>query len=402
MADVAFVACSKSKADHERPAATLYTSPLFRKSLLHALGEAKRVFILSAKYGVVSLGERIEPYERTLKTLGRAEVLEWAHLVERQLSSVLKPKMSVIMYTGSDYSDPLRAVFARYRCSVELPLGKLPLGGRLALLRSLNDEERTEADLRSFYSIISDLHSAQTGGRRLGAATGRSGWPQRGIYFFTEEGEVGLRGVPRVTRIGTHAVSEGSKTTLWNRLSTHRGTGSGGGSHRSSIFRLHVGRALTSKKSGMLRPASWAVGQTAPSDVRGAEEELERKVSEAIRRMHLLWLDVGDVAGARSDRSYLEKNCIGLLSRWYILNVVRSTQWLGSESDDWRIAASGLWNLDYLFTKSDTKFLSVLQRYVDATAGRISPITESIAPSDWYKKSPQSKPSRQLALFADQ
>jgi hypothetical protein len=39
--------------------------------------------------------------------------------------------------------------------------------------------------------------------------TGRSGWPERGVYFFQEAGEYRLsqRDVPRVVRIGTHAVS---------------------------------------------------------------------------------------------------------------------------------------------------------------------------------------------------
>ena len=401
VADVALIACSKSKADHERPAATLYTSPLFRKSLLHALGEAKRVFVLSAEHGVVPLDRRLEPYDRTLKTLGRAEVSHWAAMVESQLSTILKSKMTVAMYSGLDYSAPLRSAFARYQCRVEYPLGRLPLGGRLAFLRRVNEEERTENDLRSFYRIIRELHSAQEGGRRLGDTTGRSGWPQRGIYFFTEDGEARVQGVPRITRIGTHAVSEGSKTTLWHRLSTHRGTGHGGGSHRSSIFRLHVGRALTSRKSDISRPASWAIGQTATADIRKAEEFLERKVSETIGGMRLLWLDIGDNAGARSDRAYLERNCIGLLSRWYILNFVRRTSWLGSKSDDWRIAASGLWNLDHLFTLPDIKFLPVLQQYVDATIGRIPPISESIAPRDWHQRLSPLGSSSQLTLFSD-
>jgi hypothetical protein len=74
-------------------------------------------------------------------------------------------------------------------------------------------------------------------------------WPDRGIYFFfhpdeTRESSDQLR----VTRIGTHAVSEGSSTSLWDRLRTHRGaqrgTYEGGGNHRGSVFRKRVGEAL--------------------------------------------------------------------------------------------------------------------------------------------------------------
>jgi hypothetical protein len=68
----------------------------------------------------------------------------------------------------------------------------------------------------------------------------------RGVYFFFEGGELrsqsGSGGL--VVRIGTHAVSVGSKSTLWGRLAQHRGSLSGNGNHRGSIFRLWVGSAL--------------------------------------------------------------------------------------------------------------------------------------------------------------
>jgi len=49
-------------------------------------------------------------------------------------------------------------------------------------------------------------------------------WPDRGVYFFFASDERRNAGDQlRITRIGTHAVSEGSSTSLWNRLRTHRG-----------------------------------------------------------------------------------------------------------------------------------------------------------------------------------
>ena len=50
---------------------------------------------------------------------------------------------------------------------------------------------------------------------------------------------------PRIIRVGTHALKTGSRTTLWTRLSQHKGQpGSGGGNHRGLIFRLIGGRAV--------------------------------------------------------------------------------------------------------------------------------------------------------------
>ena len=53
---------------------------------------------------------------------------------------------------------------------------------------------------------------------------------------------------PRIVRVGTHALTEGSGTKLWSRLSPHGGQPkSGGGNHRGSIFRLIVGTAIMAR-----------------------------------------------------------------------------------------------------------------------------------------------------------
>src|SRR5689334_11893528 len=91
----------------------------------------------------------------------------------------------------------------------------------------------------SFYEALARLEKTLGGKRTLQDCQGRMTWPRRGVYFFFEEGErrsdsgEGLR----VTRVGTHAVSIGSKTTLWKRLAQHKGSArGGGGNHRGSIF----------------------------------------------------------------------------------------------------------------------------------------------------------------------
>ena len=93
----------------------------------------------------------------------------------------------------------------------------------------------------------------------------------------------------RVVRVGTHALKAGSKSTLWGRLSQHRGTArAGGGNHRGSIFRLLVGIALA-RRSGIPLPPSWGLGGdpgTAArwlgmerAEVRRSEAELEASVN---------------------------------------------------------------------------------------------------------------------------
>ena len=90
------------------------------------------------------------------------------------------------------------------------------------------------------------------GPRRLRDCHGSDGWPQRGVYFFFEPGEVRADGSDRVVRVGTHALTATSQATLWGRLRQHRGRLAGlhpgGGNHRASVFR-----------AGMSEPPSSAV-----------------------------------------------------------------------------------------------------------------------------------------------
>ena len=79
----------------------------------------------------------------------------------------------------------------------------------------IDDQER-------FYDLIDRLRSAVGGPRLLRDCSKATGWPSHGVYFFFEDGEQREVAGPRIVRVGTHAVSVGAKSTLWNRLSAHR------------------------------------------------------------------------------------------------------------------------------------------------------------------------------------
>ena len=103
-----------------------------------------------------------------------------------------------------------------------------------------------------FYSILDSLQHKIGGSRKLADCSGRMVWPRRGVYFFHELGEnrSDTGDGPRVVRVGTHALTAGSGTKLWTRLSQHKGSPkTGGGNHRGSIFRLIVGAALINRES---------------------------------------------------------------------------------------------------------------------------------------------------------
>lgn len=69
------------------------------------------------------------------------------------------------------------------------------------------------SELRRFYDWIGSQIERQGGYRYLADATGASGWPKRGVYFFFDPD------YSRIVRVGTHALTFGSRsTTLWGRL----------------------------------------------------------------------------------------------------------------------------------------------------------------------------------------
>jgi hypothetical protein len=132
--------------------------------------------------------------------------------------------------------------------------------------------DRREA-LDELYAAIDELRRRLGGARRLADSTARSGWPDHGVYLFFEPGEHREDGdAPRVTRVGTHALTATSRTRLWNRLAQHRGSigGSnpGGGNHRGSVFRLHVGTALIARDGWPEAARSWGRGSSASREVR--------------------------------------------------------------------------------------------------------------------------------------
>jgi len=150
-------------------------------------------------------------------------------------------------------------------------------------------------DIQCLYALLAELEARVGGKRALAEVHGCMNWPACGVYVFFEPGEerttsgAGLR----VTRVGTHALKAGSKSTLWGRLQTHRGriggANPGGGNHRGSVFRLHVGMALISRDAWPAEVAgNWAQGPSASRPIREREVPLERAVSKYICKMPFL------------------------------------------------------------------------------------------------------------------
>ena len=243
------------------------------------------------------------------------------------------------------------------------------------------------ADLQRLYSLLDQRRQQVGGTQTLGNLGIIRTWTRRGVYFFFEPGEDRCDSGegPRVVRVGTHALSVGSKSTLRQRLGQHRGSMTGGGNHRGSIFRLLVGQALLAR-GDELPCSSWGlmsdIGKA--SGVLGieravlasAEQPVERAASRYLAVMPCLWLDVDDEPGPKSLRALIECNAIALLSNYGRAAIdPPSPSWLGRFSDRPLVSGSGLWNQRHVKAEHDRTFLSVLEEMINNVGrdyGRVS------------------------------
>jgi hypothetical protein len=221
-----------------------------------------------------------------------------------------------------------------------------------------------QADTDQFYHLLAELAHREQGPRRLGDCAGTGPWPRHGVYFFYEDGEDRADGSPRVVRVGTHALTATSRATMWARLRQHRGRlggrNPGGGNHRASIFRSHVGTALIRSgdwPDGLLQ--AWAGSPRRP-EWADMEDQIERQVSHHIRAMPFLWLAVPNHLNGTSDRGYVEKNSIALLSCRTGGTDQPSPGWLGHHASSAKVCQSGLWNSNHVDDTYDPDYLPVL------------------------------------------
>lgn len=373
---VALVGCVKSKLANAAPAREFYNSALFRYAVQYAEANADKWYVLSAKHGLIPPSEIVTPYDETLKSASRAQQRAWAERVQKQLVKAIPRGAEVIVLAGDSYRRDLVPFLQNRRgCKVNVPLQGKRFGEQLQALASAAELRRAQlasSDLDRFYTAMRKLSSLPGQGLALGECHGRMNWPDRGVYFFVEPGEVrrDAKEEPRVVRVGTHAVSTGARSTLWPRLRAHRGTSSSGtGNHRGSVFRRHVGQAILSRgASTRSKVPTWGVGSNAPRPVRMREAALESDVTAYMAATRVFWVDVPDAAGPESMRAYIERNAVALLANKLNPRDRPSKSWLGRWSDREEIRRSGLWNVDFVRENYDPRFLHSFEGCVERMA----------------------------------
>ena len=132
---IVLISCVSQKLSYRAKARDLYTSTLFKLNLKYADKLAPdEIFILSAKHGLLSLEQEIEPYEQTLNNMRSGEIKAWAYHVLDQIKAVCSIEDSEFTFLAGD---KYRKYLLRHIKNYKVPLKGLRIGEQLQKLKWL-------------------------------------------------------------------------------------------------------------------------------------------------------------------------------------------------------------------------------------------------------------------------
>ncbi|MCL2873073.1 MAG: hypothetical protein FWF41_08900 [Betaproteobacteria bacterium] len=140
---IVLISCVAKKRKSPSLARDMYISPLFKGAYQYAKKHlaADRVFILSAKYGLLEETDKIEPYNETLNTKPDSEIKEWAANVLMALSQKTDLQTDEFIFlAGKKYRKFLIEKSGKMKNTnndhVSIPLEGLPIGKQLKFYKA--------------------------------------------------------------------------------------------------------------------------------------------------------------------------------------------------------------------------------------------------------------------------
>ncbi|WP_257351557.1 DUF6884 domain-containing protein [Pseudalkalibacillus decolorationis] len=130
---IGLLATGRKKLDHSAPVIEFYTSPLFQKSVQYAQKQYDRFYFYNAKDGLLLPGDKLEPYDLSIKTFSIMEKKVWARKVIEVFKKYESPdKVNVYLHGGKVYRDHLEPQLEQKGYHYEIPMKGLGIGQQLA------------------------------------------------------------------------------------------------------------------------------------------------------------------------------------------------------------------------------------------------------------------------------
>lgn len=133
MVKIALISCVRKKLNHRARAEDIYNSPLFKMSMNYARSlNPDEIYILSAKYGLLDLEKKIEPYNCTLNKMPKRKREKWAEKVVGQLEEVADIQKDEFIFLASQkYREYIIHSVKNY----SVPMAGLSIGRQLRFLK---------------------------------------------------------------------------------------------------------------------------------------------------------------------------------------------------------------------------------------------------------------------------
>jgi len=126
---IALISCVKSKRTGRFEAKNMYTSTLFRYAWQYTNRHFDRVYILSAKHGLLRPDTRIRNYDVTLKTMSKDQRVRWSQKVAQQIRQETAKRDEIYFFCGRRYREHVIELLQQRTCVT--PLAGLGLGKQL-------------------------------------------------------------------------------------------------------------------------------------------------------------------------------------------------------------------------------------------------------------------------------
>jgi len=135
---IVLISCVSVKRRESSLAKDMYISPLFKGAYHYAKKlKADRIYILSAKYGILEEDDYIEPYNETLNNKSQAEIKTWAtKVLEKLRCRVDLGNDEFIFLAGEKY----RKYLINEMSNHSVPLKGLSIGKQLSFYKGEKDE----------------------------------------------------------------------------------------------------------------------------------------------------------------------------------------------------------------------------------------------------------------------
>jgi len=137
---IVLLGCTSRKKSYKCFAKEMYSeSDFFRNAYEYAKISSSKIYILSAKYGLLHEDDVIEPYNQTLSNQKKSTKTEWSYKACKQFETEFRgiKKLDIVCLAGQNYRKYLIPLLKdKFQLNIECPLAHMRFGKQKQFLKN--------------------------------------------------------------------------------------------------------------------------------------------------------------------------------------------------------------------------------------------------------------------------